>query len=56
MGDNVYRQRSGFRYSTAVGLKSGQFNRKRNCEKANPPKPDKYRIGMPPIFADRNLW
>jgi hypothetical protein len=30
--------------SPAAGLKNGQFNRQRNCEKANPPEADKYRI------------
>jgi hypothetical protein len=31
-------------FSTVAGLKSVQSDRKRNFEKANPPKADKYRI------------
>jgi hypothetical protein len=38
-----------FHTSVAAGLTSGQSNRKRNSEKANPPEADcKYRIMNPP--------
>jgi hypothetical protein len=52
-GSRFWVQGSGFwvqgsRFSAAAGLKSGQFNRKRNFEKANPPEADKYRISNPP--------
>jgi len=34
----------GSSFSANTGLKIGQFNRKRNAEKANPPEADKYRM------------
>jgi hypothetical protein len=39
-----YKKFKGSGVSPAAGPKSGQFDRSRSSEKANPPKADKYRI------------